>query len=378
MDTERPLAVLGDEPLLDQILQLAAVAGCEVDRSPDIVAARRRWGEAPLILLDGPAVAACVEARLPRRPGIVVLCPAEPPPDAWQQALTIGAEQVLSLPSGESWLLSAFADATDRPAATEGRVVAVIGGRGGAGASVLAAAVALTALRSGGGALLVDGDPLGGGLDLVLGAEVEAGLRWPDLRVRSGRVPASALRSALPGRTSGNARLAVVSCARNGPGPAPDAMAAVIEAGRRGGDTVVCDLPRHACPAAGAALDRTDLAVLVVPAEVRACAAARRIAATLEDRGVRTRVLVRGPAPGGLLPDDVAAAVGVPLLTAMRPEPGLPAALERRGLRPKPRGPLTAAANAVLTALPRLPSRHGPPTSGNTVLPTATGQAAST
>jgi secretion/DNA translocation related CpaE-like protein len=361
MDTERPLAVLADEPLLDQVLQLAAVAGCEVDRSPDIVAARRRWGEAPLILLDGAAVAACVEARLPRRPGIVVLCAAEPPPEAWQQALSIGAEQVLSLPSGESWLLSAFADATDRPATTVGRVVAVLGGRGGAGASVLAAAVALTALRAGNGALLVDGDPLGGGLDLVLGAEVEAGLRWPDLRVQSGRVPASALRSALPGRTSGTARLAVVSCARNGPGPTPDAMAAVVEAGRRGGDTVVCDLPRHPCPAAGAALDRTDLAVLVIPAEVRACAAARRIAEALTDRGVRTKALVRGPAPGGLTPEDVATATGIPLLTAMRPEPALPATLERKGLNPKRRGPLTTAAKAILTALPPPPRKPNTP-----------------
>jgi secretion/DNA translocation related CpaE-like protein len=353
---QRPLAVLSDEPLLDQVLQLAAVAGCELDRSPDVIAARRRWGEAPLILLDASAVLACVEAHLPRRPGVVVLCAGEPPPDLWQQALAAGAEHVLSLPAGESWLLSAFADATDRPAATEGRVAAVIGGRGGAGASVLAAAVALTALHAGGGALLVDGDPLGGGLDLVLGAEVEAGLRWPDLRIQSGRVPASALRSALPGRSSGDARLAVVSCDRDGPGPEPDAMAAVIEAGRRGGDTVVCDLPRHPCPAAGAALDRADLAVLVVPAEVRACAAARRVAIAVRERGVRTRALVRGPAPGGLLPEDVARAVGVPLLTAVRAEPNLSGTLERGGLRPRARGPLTTAAKAVLAALP--PAGH--------------------
>jgi secretion/DNA translocation related CpaE-like protein len=352
MDTERPLAVVSDEPLLDQALQLAAVAGCEVDRAADIVAARRRWGEAPLVLLDGPAVLACLESRLPRRSGIVVLYSGEPPPDAWQQALAIGAEKVLSLPTGESWLLSAFADATDRPAATAGPVVSIIGGRGGAGASVLAVATAITALRLGGGALLVDGDPLGGGLDLVLGAEVEAGLRWPDLRIQGGRVPASALRSALPGRSSGAARLAVVSCDRNGPGPEPDAMAAVIEAGRRGGDTVVCDLPRHASPAAGAALDRTDLAVLVVPAEVRACAAARRIAGIVQERGVQLRILVRGPAPGRLPAEDVARAVGAPLLVAVRAEPGLSGSLERGGLRPRKHGPLVTAAQAVLAALP--------------------------
>jgi secretion/DNA translocation related CpaE-like protein len=359
METERALAVLTDEPLLDQALQLAAVAGADIDRAADVTAARRRWSTAPLILLDGAAVLACTEARLPRRPGIVVLCSGDPPPDVWQQALALGVEKVLSLPAGESWLLSAFADATDRPAATEGQVVAVLGGRGGAGASVLAAAVALAALRSGSGALLIDGDPLGGGLDLVLGAEADTGLRWPDLRVQGGRVPASALRSALPGRSSGSARLAVVSCDRDGPGPEPEAMAAVVEAGRRGGDTVVCDLPRHLPPSAEAALDRTDLAVLVVPAEVRACAAARRIAAMVQERGVPLRALVRGPAPGGLPADDVAQAVGAPLLAAVRAEPGLQAALERGGLNPRTHGPLQSAAQAVLAALP--PKNHKPP-----------------
>lgn len=356
MDIQRPLAVISDEPLLDQTLQLAAVAGCEVDVLPDATAARRRWAEAPLVLIDGATLLACAAAGLPRRSGVVVLCTGQPPPDIWRPALTIGAEQVLSLPAGESWLLSAFADATDRPAVSVGKVTALIGGRGGAGASVLAAAVAMTALRSGDSALLVDGDPLGGGLDLVLGAEVETGLRWPDLHIQGGRVPASALRSALPGRTSGDARLAVVSCDREGPGPEPDAMAAVIEAGRRAGDTVVCDLPRHPSPAAGAALDRTDLAVLVVPAEVRACAAARRVADAMAGRGVRVRTLVRGPAPGGLPAEDVARAVGAPLLTAVKAEPGLAVSLERGGLRPRSRGPLLAAAKAVLAALPMVAS----------------------
>lgn len=349
MDNQRPLAVLSDEPLIDKVLELAAAAGCELDRAPDVVAARRRWGEAPLVVLDATAVQACVDAHLPRRTGVLVLCATDPPPDLWRHALDVGAETVLSLPAGEPWLFSAFADAADRPAVTAGRVVSVLGGRGGAGASVLAAAVALTALRQGSGALLVDGDPLGGGLDLILGAEIESGLRWPDLRIQGGRVPASALRSVLPGRSQGDVRLAVVSCDRDGPGPQPDAMAAVVEAGRRAGDTVVCDLPRYASPAAGAALDRSDLAILVVPAEVRACAAARRVADTIRDHGAQLCTLVRGPAPGGLRAEDVAQAVGVPLLTAMRPEPHLSSALERGGLRP--RGPLTTAAKAVLTAL---------------------------
>jgi secretion/DNA translocation related CpaE-like protein len=356
MDTERPLAVLADEPLLDQAVQLAAVAGCVIDRAPDVVAARRRWSEAPLVLLDAAAVVACVDAGLPRRTGVVVLCAGEPPPELWQRALAIGAERVLSLPTGESWLLSAFADAIDRPAAVTGRVVALLGGRGGAGASVLAAAVALTALRSGGGALLIDGDPLGGGLDLLLGAEAQTGLRWPDLHLQGGRVPAHALRSALPGRTSGTARLSVVSCDRDGPGPDPEAIAAVIEAGRRAGDTVVVDLPRHPTPAAEAALDRTDLAVLVIPAELRAGAAARPVAAAVRDRGVPVRCVVRGPAPSGLKAEDIAKTTETALLAAVRAEPGLPESIERTGLTPKPRGPLTTAAQAILAALTPTPA----------------------
>ena len=78
MDTERPLVVVTDDSLLDQLLQLAAVAGCELDRVPDVTAARRRWGDAPLVLLDTAAVCAGVRARLPRRSGIVVLCDGHP------------------------------------------------------------------------------------------------------------------------------------------------------------------------------------------------------------------------------------------------------------------------------------------------------------
>ncbi|HEY0806711.1 MAG TPA: septum site-determining protein Ssd [Pseudonocardiaceae bacterium] len=351
MDTARPLVLMTDEPLLDQALQLAAVAGCELDRAPDIIAARRRWGDAPLVLLDGAGVHACAAANLPRRSGIVVLSDGEQRSGFWPQAMAIGVEQVLTLPDGESQLLGAFEDAAERPAAVAGRVVAVLGGRGGAGASVLAAATALTALRRGSNVLLVDGDPFGGGLDLVLGAEGDTGLRWPDLRVQGGRVPAAALRCALPGRTAGEARLAVVSCDRDGPGPEPDAMAAVIEAGRRAGDTVVCDLPRHPSDTTGAALDRADLAVLVVPAEIRACAAARRVADAVRHHGVLLYALVRGPAPGGLSAADVARAVNAPLLTAIRAEPFLDRALERGTLRPRPRGPLTAAATAILNHL---------------------------
>lgn len=350
MDIERPLALVSDESLLDELLRLAAVAQCEVERVPDLVAVRRRWAHAPIVLLDQAAAVDCAAAGMPRRDGVLVLCSGEPPPDLWPRAVAIGAEHVLALPDAAEQVVGRLADAVERPAEAAGRVIAVVGGRGGAGASVLAAGTALAALRRGGGVLLVDCDPLGGGIDLLLGIEDDAGLRWPGIQASGGRIAMESLRDSLPGRSRGAARLTVVSCGRDGRGPAPDALAAVVDAGRRSGDTVVCDLPRAPTDAARAALAQADLTVVVSPAEVRAAAAAQRIANQLNDHDVHGRLVVRGPAPGGLFAEDIARVVGLPLLATMRPEPGLAKILERGSLRPKPRGPLMIAGSAVLNA----------------------------
>jgi secretion/DNA translocation related CpaE-like protein len=357
MDTNRPVALVDDE-LLDDVLKLAAAAGCEVERMADARAVRPRWGSAPLVILDANALAACIDQGFARRAGVLVVCGEHPPDQVWPNAVALGAERVITLPDGEQWLIGALADVMEAPAGDTGRVLAVLGGRGGAGASVFAAAVGLTVLGAGESALLIDCDPLGGGLDLVLGAETENGLRWPDMRLRSGRVAASSLHSALPGRTRRGARLSLLSGAREGTGPEPDAVAAVLEAGRRAGDTVVCDLPREFGPGASAALDRADLVVIVVPAEVRASVGARLVASRVVSRGKPARLIVRGPAPGGLRAKEVAEAAGVPLLATMRPEPGLDHALERGEFRLHPGGQLHRAATATLRVLAEQPTRE--------------------
>ncbi|MGH3435759.1 MAG: septum site-determining protein Ssd [Sciscionella sp.] len=351
MTEDRPVAMIAAEPLLDDLLRLAAAAGCDLERVPDLPGLRVRWQKAPLVLLDGPGATAVANAKLARRSGVIVVSHREPEQAVWQQAVAIGAEQVLVLPAAESWLISAFADTVDRPATDAGKVLAILGGRGGAGASVFAAAVALSVLRGGANALLLDGDPLGGGADLLLGAEAEEGLRWPELRLSDGRVAASSLHAALPGRTQGRGRLTVLSCDREGPGPQPNAVATVVESGRRAGEVVVCDLGRDLPEAACVVLERADLTVLVLPAEVRACAAAKQVLVRVRDSGATPCAVVRGPAPGGLMAREVAAAVGLPLLAAMRPEPGIAVALERGQFRLRSRGPLATAAATVLDAL---------------------------
>jgi secretion/DNA translocation related CpaE-like protein len=363
------LVITRDRHLLDDLDRVAAAAGCELDRADGAPGGRPRWSSAPLVLLDAATVGECAMAGLGRRPGVFVLCRGEPPPDLWRRCLEVGADQVLSLPDAEARLVEALSDAVDA-AARPGCSIAVVGGRGGAGASVFATALALVALRRRRRTLLVDCDPLGGGLDYLLGAEEVTGLRWPQLGLSGGRVTATSLHNALPAVPADGGRLTVLSCGcrpsmdigsglgselrreSDGWEPAPDAVAAVVDAGRRSGDTVVCDLPRHLPDAAIAALSRADLVVLIVPAEVRACSAAVPVLGRLHDSGTPVRLVVRGPSPGGLLPVDVGRALGLPVLTAMRPAPGLARALDAGRLPIRSaRCPLARAAATVLDAV---------------------------
>lgn len=77
------------------------------------------------------------------------------------------------------------------------------------------------------------------------------------------------------------------------------------------------------------ALQAADRALLVVPAELRAAAAAARVAALAAPHCVDLSVIVRGPAPGRLRAAEVSRALGLPLAGTLRPEPGLCRGLER-------------------------------------------------
>ncbi|MEJ3652202.1 septum site-determining protein Ssd [Actinomycetes bacterium KLBMP 9759] len=362
-EDRRGLVMVSEPGLLEGIMRLAAAAGFELQRVVDTTQARRRWRSAPIVLLDSRSALECARAGLPRRDRVLVTYGGDPPPvDVWRGAAEIGAEHVLELPTAESWLVTVLTEAAEG-CFGGGAALSVVGGRGGAGASVLAAAVAVTAVRDGTRSLLVDCDPLGGGLDLVLGAEDLGGLRWPDIDVRGGRVPATALHAALPappvtGRRSGRgagggaATLGVLSCARTDFDLTPEALASIIGSGRRAGETVVCDLPRYPTEAAVAALGASDLTVLLVPADVRSCAAAAQVASVLAEHSARVGLVVRGPSPGGIDAAEASRAIGLPLLAAMRPEPRIEHALERGETPIRPRGPLATAARRILDALP--------------------------
>jgi len=342
-----PLLVTADADLLDDLLRLAAAGGTEVDLAPDPITARPRYRSAPFVLVGSDQAEACLRARLPRRPQVVVVGRAGVVESCWPVAEMLGAEHVAVLPTAEPWLVDRFADGGQTTPG--GRVVAVIGGRGGAGASILAGGLAVTAVRTGLRTLLVDADPLGGGLDLVLGWEQVDGLRWPALAESGGRIDPPALIRALPHRGD----LVLLSFARDDLLAVPgEAMAATLDAARRGRDVVVVDLPRQLDDAAVLALQAADRALLVVPAELRATAAAARVAATVAPHCDDVAVVVRGPAPGRLKAREIARALGLPLAGTLRPEAGLCQGLER-GEAPTAdgRGPLAGLCQRIIAEL---------------------------
>src|SRR5262249_59751921 len=88
-------------------------------------------------------------------------------------------------------------------------------------------------------------------------------VRWPALSQASGRVPAPALVEALPGQSE----LVILSWDRGEPTTVPpEAMVAALDAGRRGRDLTVVDVPRQLDESSVLALRSADQVYLVLPA----------------------------------------------------------------------------------------------------------------
>jgi len=343
------LALLTDPELRDELDRVAAAVGVRVVHagggSP---VTRKTWTAAAAVVLDPAAADRCGQDALPRRAHVSVLTGTEAATHTWAAAVTVGAQRVLRMPEQARELIRELAEASEsartaRDDRLRGQVVAVIGGCGGAGASSLAVAMAQTA----GDALLVDLDPWGGGLDLLVGGETVPGLRWPDMALQGGRLDWSAVRDALP-RHRG---VSLLSGTRRSYEPDAGPVGAVVDAGRRGGVTVVCDLPRRLTESTETALDTADLVVLVSPCDVRACAASATAAPVLAGLNPNLGLVVRGPSPGGFRASEVADIVGMPLLASMKAQPRLAEQVENGGLRLRRRSALTVAAGRVLDVL---------------------------
>lgn len=329
-DAARPLVVTAADPLLDDVLRVLAAAGTDAEVATGGPALRRAHREAPLILVGGDVLTSPAVRALPRRPGVVVVTRGELAAEGWAAAVGLGAERVVVLPEDEPWLLSRVAGAGRRPR-RRGWLLAVGGCCGGAGASSLAVALALLAGERE-EVVLVDADGLGGGLDLLLGAESAAGLRWPELGGVRGRVDGEAVAAALP--EVAGVRLLAAGRDPGEPVPGP-ALVAVSEGLRDAGRAVVVDLPR-AADGVEAVLADADLAVLVVPGRLRAACAARLLVqtgASGPSPWAAAHLVVRRQ-PGGLDAREVARLIGRPVLAELGHDAGAVTRAERGRLPP--------------------------------------------
>ncbi|NED74008.1 septum formation initiator, partial [Streptomyces sp. SID9944] len=139
-----PLILTEDADLLDDLLRLCAAAGATPEVHHTVPERGGGWEAAPLVLVGDDAARRVRGAA--RRRGVVLVGRDQDDSGIWRRAVEIGADHVLVLPDGEQWLVDRIADVAEgvgRPALTVG----VIGGRGGAGASTLACALAVTAAR---------------------------------------------------------------------------------------------------------------------------------------------------------------------------------------------------------------------------------------
>lgn len=320
----------------DAVVPLCAAAGIGAEVSADPSLCLTSWRDADMVLVGADVAGALADISPPPRAGVHVVA-AAPDDAAFRCALALGAASVVELPDGAQRLSDLLADVGER--GSPGRLVGVVGGTGGAGATTLACALAQWhAARA--ATLLVDADPLGPGLDRLLGMEDSTGVRWEVLAETAGRLGARALREGVPRRHglgvlgwAGLRRRLDVGTARR-----------VLPAAVRGHDLVVLDLPRQGGLLAEL-VDRCDDLLVVTPATVPGLAATARMVADLSREG-RTGLVVR---PGALSDADAERVTGLPVVAAVGDQRGLAASVDR-GLGPLTRrGPLARAVRDLLT-----------------------------
>lgn len=336
-DVSAPLIATRDEQLVDDALRWCAAVGATPVRAGDLASARRDWRTASVVIVGVDLVDELARSSLPRREHVVVV--AHDPAAWWQPALAIGAVAVCG-PDEEERVIDLLSTALDGPG--EACVVSVVGGVGGAGSSTFTAALGLVAGRRRLRALVVDADPWGGGLDLVLGAERTDGVTWSDFDSSRGRLDAASLSDVLPARAGVSHLTWPPDASRRLPASWPQ----VVSASVRGFDLVAVDLPRHLGDVGTEIVGRSVLTVVVVPEEVAAVAAARQVLATVQQSAPAVG-LVSVRRSSGIGVAAVEEVMGLPAITRIRPDRRLRAAVDR-GLGPGRSRTLRRAAAAVL------------------------------
>ena len=329
---QTPATLVSSDPRLVHLAQAsAAAAGTSLSVTADPQDLRALWRASSAVLIGADQIDRVVTWALPHRDQVYLVGHEDSYGDLCRWSVPLGA-CVIQLPDGGKWLsrvIAGHASGSD-----SGVVVAVRPGAGGAGASTLCAGLAVLAARTSVSVALVDCDALGGGLDLLLGAENTPGWRWDKLRNAVGQI--ADITPVLP-HVEG---VTVVSMERTDPSPVPDeALAAVVDCLARTHDLVLVDVGRGSTERTGV-VRRT---VVVSTLTVRGIAATRAGVASMEESecGLVARK------PGSVSPGDAARAVDVPLVGVLPVMPDL-TRLADRGVPPPLTGGWKKACSQVL------------------------------
>ncbi|MGO1511016.1 Septum site-determining protein MinD [Actinomycetales bacterium JB111] len=222
----------------------------------------------------------------------------------------------LAVPDDEERLLDLILAALPARAVRVG----VVGAHGGAGATILAVSLAQVPVRAGVPVTLVDLDPVGGTIEVIVGVERDPGTRWADVRRQDGSLLPERLVTSLPAFE--HVRL-LGGDLRGGASEDDPVVARAVRAASQASDVVVVDLPRSALAPRGdgpGILGDLDHLVVVAAATLRGGAAASAAARRLDELGGGPRVsLVVRRRPGeDVLPDEIAEASGLELVCVAR------------------------------------------------------------
>lgn len=317
------LVLTADPVLARHLLSVAAAVGLEPDQPAGDDELRRSWRSAAAVLVGRDRASEVSGLALPSRPEVYVVGRDDDRTETYAWSTRLRAA-VATLPSGTADLATALSVLVTE--AGLGVVVALVGGSGGVGTSTLAAALALAGARDGLRTLLLDADPAGGGIDILLGAEHVPGWRWSRFEAARGHL--GDIAGQLP-HCDGVDVLAIDRAVRPGVALRPEQLAAVLGSAARGNDLTVVDLPRHLDPAHDQVLSRATRVLLLVRADVRGVAAADHAAQALVPRCRVLEVVVR-TGPGRVLaPAVVADALDLPLAGTVEEDPGVRTAAER-------------------------------------------------
>ncbi|WP_245572357.1 cobalamin biosynthesis protein CobQ [Actinomyces gerencseriae] len=251
--------------------------------------------------------------------------------------LSVLALETLAAPDGADRLVAALLSAQHPPRA---RIVAVVGARGGLGASTFLLHLARACAAAGARVALLDADPAGG-LGLLIGDDVVPGLRWGDLPADEAAFRPDRLVPVLPTWLG----MPILTGDGRGGAPGPTAVGPALEALRAHHDLVIVDLPR------GAALPPGCLALFVTGLDLRSAVAAEALIARAGPTGDGSQALIVRSIGEDVTADDLEAMTGAPVVATIPNDRAVTQRVARGDDPTRGRGSTRRAARAVASGL---------------------------